>query len=678
MYPTGSSERSGQNHSTNDTGDEKNHNTITLSYNDNTINPTVYSNTIMTSFNDNEQFYSSVVGQVYSRETVTIYGNPPTNFWNQSPVVGLCYFCNSTINPQDIDTITCTSENCNINSHTGCLMKYGLYDFNQSWYCPNCMPPRPPARQMESLNDENIEANQSPPKNPLHLLLEASDQIQSNSRTNTTQINTVNDSSFTPLLNSSTQLIENNDISTRPKLMTSKEFIFQPFHGDNSDVNDTINGENEKVEKRNNSIRNLERTRTRQNQVTSALKESVARLSREHAKQFERYESLEKDNEKLNNVLQKLKLALVPLAQERHVLQILRKQNEDLQEQDIGQDNVLQLFLKIGTTSTPSNAITSTSYIPYLPTIGSSLYERCQKCSKIGGHLISCVNCHVIQHIACCSKGEKPSTEMIDIRWLCINCKNANPKRKNYTESVDIKVVPSSLIGGYKRIKVCNPTKENGTKSRNNSTLNSISIQNLDKGCDEGVLSPQLTPHKAETNEGNTLTMEVKIKDQRDSTDLTLPNTPMSGENESDDSSFTGNGSEMEMEIESNQDELKLGLLDRAPPSDNGPEATRQPARFDGDMYTPRWVRGVGKSKEGLCPHCEPVRWLKTKISAYWYHLNYQHGISSITGRPFTQPTAERVNKKTGMKEALCHKCNKWILNQSPRDKDVLVPEIYW
>jgi hypothetical protein len=60
------------------------------------------------------------------------------------------------------------------------------------------------------------------------------------------------------------------------------------------------------------------------------------------------------------------------------------------------------------------------------------------------------------------------------------------------------------------------------------------------------------------------------------------------------------------------------------------------------------------------------------------YHLNYQHGISSITGRPFAQPTAERVNKKTGMKEALCHKCNKWILNQSPRDKDVLVPEIYW
>jgi hypothetical protein len=65
-------------------------------------------------------------------------------------------------------------------------------------------------------------------------------------------------------------------------------------------------------------------------------------------------------------------------------------------------------------------------------------------------------------------------------------------------------------------------------------------------------------------------------------------------------------------------------------------------------------------------------------ILFFRYHLNYQHGISSITGKQFAQPTAERVNKKTGMKEALCHKCNKWILNQSPRDKDVLVPEIYW
>src|ERR1044072_7492352 len=164
---------------------------------------------------------------------------------------------------------------------------------------------------------------------------------------------------------------------------------------------------------RNNTIRNLERTRTRQNQVTNALKESVARLTREHTKQLEKYESLEKDNEKLNNALHRLKLALIPLAQERPVLQILRKMthNENLQVQDIHQDNVLQLFLRllpsstvssiIGTTpitSLPSsNAIAlSTPNIPTLSTIRSSFYERCQKCSKIGGHLVSCMNCHTI------------------------------------------------------------------------------------------------------------------------------------------------------------------------------------------------------------------------------------------------------------------------------------------
>src|SRR6266540_6353369 len=99
---------------------------------------------------------------------------------------------------------------------------------------------------------------------------------------------------------------------------------------------------------RNNAIRNLERTRSRQNQVTKALKESVARLTQEHIKQLERYESLEKDNEKLNNALNRLKLALIPLAQERPVLQILRKmtKNDGLQVHDIDQDNVLQLFLR--------------------------------------------------------------------------------------------------------------------------------------------------------------------------------------------------------------------------------------------------------------------------------------------------------------------------------------------
>jgi hypothetical protein len=345
---------------------------------------------------------------------------------------------------------------------------------------------------------------------------------------------------------------------------------------------------------RNNTIRNLERTRTRQNQVTNALKESVARITREHTRQLERYESLEKDNEKLNSALHKLKLALIPLAQERPVLQILRKmtRNEDLQVRDIHQDNVLQLFLRLLPSSTVSSIIGTTPItsppsissmsssnvnIPSLSTIRSSLYEKCQKCSKIGDHLVSCINCHVIQHVACCSKGEKPSIDTMDIQWLCINCKNADSKRKNYTDkNSGTKVASYNLISGHKRIKVCNLAKESENKSKNSSPLHSISTRNLEDG-DQGVLSPQLTPHKIEIN-------KVNITSQKqNSTDLTLPNTPMSGDNESDDSSFTSKSSEMEIDV-SNQDVLRLGSLDRAPPTDNGPEVTRQPARFDGDM----------------------------------------------------------------------------------------------
>ncbi|KAJ2072432.1 hypothetical protein GGH13_002695 [Coemansia sp. S155-1] len=39
------------------------------------------------------------------------------------------------------------------------------------------------------------------------------------------------------------------------------------------------------------------------------------------------------------------------------------------------------------------------------------------------------------------------------------------------------------------------------------------------------------------------------------------------------------------------------------------------------DMYTPRWMRGIGKSKEGLCPVCYDngkQNWKRMKCSAYW------------------------------------------------------------
>jgi hypothetical protein len=35
------------------------------------------------------------------------------------------------------------------------------------------------------------------------------------------------------------------------------------------------------------------------------------------------------------------------------------------------------------------------------------------------------------------------------------------------------------------------------------------------------------------------------------------------------------------------------------------------------DLYSPRWLRGIGVNKEGLCPLCQGL-WLKTKTSRFW------------------------------------------------------------
>ncbi|CAG8633359.1 32317_t:CDS:2, partial [Racocetra persica] len=264
----------------------------------------------------------------------------------------------------------------------------------------------------------------------------------------------------------------------------------------------------------------------------------------------------------------------------------------------------------------------------------SSPLDSCQKCSKFGENLIRCNYCQKVQHVECCSKDEKSSIDTVNDRWTCVDCKDsATVKRKYYPDKRSSSNGPSlTLIGNYKRIKT---NDKNSLKD--NSSLYNITTHNLDNG---GVLSPQLTPQQLKSTNGAS---QNNIDDMTDR--YAMPHTPMSDDDkitsDDNDSSFS---SDLEIDDENHKDDLTPGTFDRTPPPDNGPEASRQPARFDGDMY----------------------------------HLNYQHGISSITGRPFSQPIAERLNKKSGMKEALCHKCNKWILNQSPRDKDVLVPEIYW
>ncbi|KAI9220000.1 hypothetical protein BC828DRAFT_348732 [Blastocladiella britannica] len=94
--------------------------------------------------------------------------------------------------------------------------------------------------------------------------------------------------------------------------------------------------------------------------------------------------------------------------------------------------------------------------------------------------------------------------------------------------------------------------------------------------------------------------------------------------------------------------------------------------------YTPLWTRGLAREKEGLCRLCPPESWFKIKISAYWYHLNFYHGISSVTGLPFQGPVAARFNELLDIREAKCHNCKRWVPIDTARHAPVNIPEIYW
>jgi len=95
-----------------------------------------------------------------------------------------------------------------------------------------------------------------------------------------------------------------------------------------------------------------------------------------------------------------------------------------------------------------------------------------------------------------------------------------------------------------------------------------------------------------------------------------------------------------------------------------------QQRRWAEDGYTPRWVRKDGKAKEGWCALCPGAgKWLCLKNSEYWYHRQFHHGISSVSGRPFLPPYEVRqVQRSEGLGpatatagavklEGLCHSC---------------------
>lgn len=79
------------------------------------------------------------------------------------------------------------------------------------------------------------------------------------------------------------------------------------------------------------------------------------------------------------------------------------------------------------------------------------------------------------------------------------------------------------------------------------------------------------------------------------------------------------------------------------------------------DGYSPIWVRGHGKTREGWCGLCRPGRWLNLKNSAYWYDKRFNHGIDrdgSLLRRP--RETRRRPGQQDF--EGLCADCDAWVL----------------
>ena len=95
-----------------------------------------------------------------------------------------------------------------------------------------------------------------------------------------------------------------------------------------------------------------------------------------------------------------------------------------------------------------------------------------------------------------------------------------------------------------------------------------------------------------------------------------------------------------------------------------------QQLRFDGDLYTPKYVRGHGNKREGWCGICKPGRWLVLKNSAFWYDKSFTHGISAANGNAFEGPKqTRRMKGNPDVWEGLCHTCHQWVALISSKKK---------
>ena len=110
--------------------------------------------------------------------------------------------------------------------------------------------------------------------------------------------------------------------------------------------------------------------------------------------------------------------------------------------------------------------------------------------------------------------------------------------------------------------------------------------------------------------------------------------------------------------------------LDDMKPDDAELTPHEQELRFEGDLYTPRFVRGHGNKREGWCGICKPGRWLVLKNSAYWYDKSFTHGISAASGQAFEGPReTRRMDGNADVWEGLCGSCGEWIALVSSKKK---------
>lgn len=97
--------------------------------------------------------------------------------------------------------------------------------------------------------------------------------------------------------------------------------------------------------------------------------------------------------------------------------------------------------------------------------------------------------------------------------------------------------------------------------------------------------------------------------------------------------------------------------------SQGGDDATDESSVvFPTDLYAPRFARRGPYGREGWCSLCTQGEWYSMKRSQYLYHLQYDHGVCSLTRKMFEAPVHLRVwNDAMERTEGLCHHCQEWI-----------------